>query len=131
MGIIQYDEDSKAFIIPAIPKRFAPEKDPLKLKENVLLTTEQALAATALPNLREAQVDWSSREITFHFFFEKNISQDDVKTMECMAAEVISRFPEAVFWNQFLYYCVFRDYSIDRQRNCFYSRKILFEEKSV
>ena len=61
---------------------------------NAILSLSRGLWGEVFPSLRSASIDWNDDKIILYFYYDGEISEDDHESLECVATEVISDFPE-------------------------------------
>lgn len=72
-------------------------RQPLKKEDEInpvsaILALKKGLLVEVFPSLRSAQISWDHETIYLHFYHDREISDDDHESLECIATEVIANF---------------------------------------
>lgn len=61
---------------------------------SAILSLNRALLGEVFPQLRAAKIQWDEEKVNLFFYYDGEISEDDRESLECVATEVISDFPD-------------------------------------
>ncbi len=64
------------------------------LRVRVLLSLQRALLGEVTPNLRGVTCSWDQSLIRISALFDGKVSEENRESMECVATEVMSDFPD-------------------------------------
>lgn len=61
---------------------------------SAILSLNGALIGEVFSQLRVAKIQWDNEKVSLLFYYDGEISEDDRESLECIATEVISDFPD-------------------------------------
>jgi hypothetical protein len=54
----------------------------------------RALWGEVSPALRAAYIKWNESSVNLYFYYDGKVSEEDIESADCIAAEFISSYPE-------------------------------------